>query len=429
MASKKVLLIDPPMQRFMNFSKGGIPIGLLSLAGQLQQDGYEVKTLDADYFPEGEPYPFMEKIERYQSYLSSLEDRQHPLWREVTDLIDDFSPDVVGISVISTKAKSAKIVAELAKAQGVPRVIVGGPHATLFPEDLGSDPHIDSVVQGEGEFSFNEAMTKKLVSFGRINDLNALPSPARETLVGLDRYKDTSDLGMLMSARGCPNDCNFCCSNALWGTKVRFRSIDNVMEEIDDIHDSFGVDDFYVVDDTFTLNKRRVKAFCAEMEQRPYTWSCLTRMDRVDDEIVEALIDSGCRLVKVGLESGNQNVLNGMNKQITLEKVRKAANIFNDHGLKWIAYVMAGVPDETVKQMDDTMDFVLETRPTYLSPSIFTPYPKTGYVTLNGYHLSPDFAQEEVNHHSLVRIAGNIPEADLRRFMKFADDYNAGKFS
>jgi len=132
---KKILLIEPPFQKFMGFSKGGIPLGLLSLAGTLKQRGHEVEVLDSDYNPDGVPYPFMSKIEHYDEYLNSLES-SHPTWDGIKAQIEESKPDAVGISFISTKVRSGLRVAQIANDLGVDRIVAGGPHATIRPRDL-----------------------------------------------------------------------------------------------------------------------------------------------------------------------------------------------------------------------------------------------------------------------------------------------------
>ncbi len=418
---KKILLIDPPFQKFMNFSKNGIPIGLLSLAGELKRKGHSVEVLDSDYNPNGIPYPFMAKIEHYDEYLNNLHNGNHPIWSSIASHIEESKPDVVGISMISTKLRSGLKIAQIAKSLGVERVIAGGPHVTIYPEDALQSNYVDSVVQGEGEAVFERALTEKVVKADRIRDIKYLAWPARETLIGLKDYQP-NDLGFVMTARGCSGSCNFCCSESLWGKIVRKRDIDDVIREMDSIHNTYGTNQFYLVDDTFTLEKKRVGEFCKKISDRGYKWGCLTRVDKLDENMLEKMACSGCSMIKVGIESGSQNVLDLMNKRITISQIEYAAKLINKHSIPWLAYIMVGVPGEISADVDKTMELINNVRPSYISTSIYTPYPGTGFSKQgNGI----DFAREEANHHSMKVLAGNVPREKIIEFMKFADRYNA----
>ncbi len=419
---KKILLIDPPFQRFMNFSKNGIPIGLLSLAGELKREGHSVNVIDSDYNPDGTPYPFMAKIEHYDEYLNNLNNNSHPIWNEISSQIKELEPDVVGVSLISTKLKSGLKVAQIAKDIGVERIVAGGPHVTIRPEDvLMGDSPIDSAVVGEGEYVFDRALRERLVKAERIKDITSLAWPARESLIGLEKYKP-NDLGFIMTARGCPGACNFCSSESLWGKQVRFRNTDDVIEEMDSIHENYGTNKFYLTDDTFTLNKRRVNEFCGMVGDRGYEWSCLTRVDRLDKNVLEKMVGSGCSMIKVGIESGSQKVLNLMNKGINISQIKSAAKLLNEHSMPWLDYIMVGVPEEDFSDVDKTMELIDNIRPSYVSAAIYTPYPGTGFSKQGG---NVDFAREEANHHSMKVLAGDVPREKIVELMEFADKYNS----
>jgi len=139
-------------------------------------------------------------------------------------------------------------------------------------------------------------------------------------------------------------------------------------------------------------------------------------------------------MVKLGIESGSQRVLDLMNKRTTLEQARNTARLLNDFSMLWVAYVMVGVPGETSQDVDATMRFVDEIKPTFVSASVYTPYIGTGF-SKNGVNkhskfgvlrdkIGIDHAIEEANHHSLKVIAGDVPREKIIEFMKFADQYN-----
>ena len=148
---EKILLVDPIFQRIMGFAKEGINLGLLYIAGELKKNGHDVSVRDFDYYPDGHHYTFIEKIDHFRNYLNILNNVNHPVWEDVVSDIREASPDVVGISMISVKYRSGLMLAKIAKELGVKRVIVGGPHATLLPNEVLKSEYVDSVVVGEGE--------------------------------------------------------------------------------------------------------------------------------------------------------------------------------------------------------------------------------------------------------------------------------------
>jgi radical SAM superfamily enzyme YgiQ (UPF0313 family) len=418
---EEILLIDPPFQKFMNFSKGGIPLGLLYLAGELKKSGHVVSVFDSDYNPEGHAFPFVPKIKHFHEYLDNLENMGHPVWMGVASKIEELNPSVVGISMISTKYRSGLMVAKIAKDLGVGRVIVGGPHATILPGDILRDRYVDSVVQGEGEEIFERAMGGNgIIGAKRIEDLNSLVWPAREALIGLKDY-EKNDLGYLITSRGCPGSCNFCCSEELWGKKIRKRDVDDVVAEMDYVHDEHKVNKFYLVDDTFTMSARRVADFCNGVRDRKYEWSCLTRVDCFNESMLENMASSGCSMIKVGVESGSQRVLDLMNKGTSVEQVEKAGALLNRHGMPWLAYVMVGVPGEKSDDVDETIALIEKVKPSYVSAAHYTPYFGTGFwYERNG----KDFNWEQANHHSLDVLTGEVSEGKIMEFFKYVDDHN-----
>ena len=418
---EKILLIDPPFQKFMNFSKGGIPLGLLYLAGELKKTGHDINVWDSDYNPRGHSFPFVPKIEHFHEYLDNMENENHSVWQDVVSKINELNPGVVGISMISTKYRSGLMVAKIAKDLGVDRVIVGGPHATLLPKEVLKSKYVDSVVRGEGERVFGKAMTEDGVIYAeRIRNLNSLAWPARETLVGLKDY-ECDDLGYLIASRGCPGSCNFCCSRELWGRTVRNRDIGDVVKEMDDVHKEYRVNKFYLVDDTFTMSAHRVADFCNRIRDKGYEWGCLTRVDRLDENMLENMGSSGCLMIKVGIESGSDRVLELMNKGTNVRQVEKVGTLLNGYGMPWLAYVMVGVPGEKAEDVDRTMALIEKVKPSYVSAAHYTPYFGTGFwKERNG----DTFNWELANHHSLDVLTGEVPEYKIMEFFKYVDAYN-----
>ena len=416
----KILLIDPPFQRFMDFKKYYIPLGLLYIAGELQKKGHDVWVYDADYNPNGKSLEFLDKMEHYQLYIDGLTNCKHQIWQDAREVFENIKPDVVGISLISTKFISGMKIAEIYKKMGVKRIICGGVHVSLHPEEVLGNSDVDSVVVGEGEYTFENALTERKIISNRISNLDEVSFPARDRLYNLTNY-NPSDLGMIISSRGCPFDCSFCCSERLWGRKVVFRSIDNIIEEITSIKNRYGTTDFYFIDDSFTCNRKRTLEFCQKVKSLGITWSCLTRADLIDEKTVKAMKESGCKMVKIGLESGSQKVLGIMNKRIKKEDVIEASDILRKHGLKWVAYFMVGTPGENEGDVDETLNFIREVKPSFISFAVFTPYPGTPlYDKLGLKNISYHF----FNHHSNFNKFSDVSSEKIKEVAHFSDEYN-----
>jgi radical SAM superfamily enzyme YgiQ (UPF0313 family) len=417
----KILLIDPPFQKFVGLQKYYIPLGLLYLAGELRKK-HDVTVYDADYFPEGKPLSYIEQGDKHHLYTDALDDDNHPVWTEIDNVFKEIQPDVVGITLISTKFISGMRIAERYKKLGAKRIICGGPFVTISPDEVLSNPYVDSIVIGEGEHCFEEAFEKEKVFGSRITDLDALAFPARDRLYNLKKYTP-KDLGMILTSRGCPFNCNFCCSVKLWGRKVIYRSVDNVVEEIKQVKDNHGTTDFYIVDDSFTSTKKRTLEFCEKIKDVGVTWSCLTRVDLVDEEVVTAMKNSGCKMIKVGIESGSEKILKIMNKKIRREEIRRAADVFKKVGMKWFSYFIIGIPEETKEDLQETIDFCKEVRPNFISFSVYTPLPGTPFYEALGED------KKKYHMHSLHNIFTEFTQLTLKDVtdaISFADDYNRG---
>ena len=401
----KILLIDPPYDRLVGFRSEWFPLGISRIAGYLGEYGYEVSIYHAEHGSDTDYKSIVNYSENFNKYKSAIESDEHPVWDEIRKTISSFKPEIAGISVLTPKVPSAFKIAEICKSINPDiRVVFGGHHPTVKPDEMLLNKNVDFVVRGEGEETFYELVKSigeghfTLLSYSNIQglsfrdngrvihnmsrkcieDLDSIPVPARDRLLNLDTYTPTQ-LSMVMTSRGCPFKCSFCASNNMWGNTIRFRSIENVIEEINDLKNRFSVKNITFMDDSFTLNRSRVKEFCSALieNQVNITWSCLTRVNMISDELISSMKRAGCTKVDIGIESGNQRVLDLMNKGITLEQVREAAKILRRNKMYWSAFFMFGLPTETEDEVMDTLHFLEELKPDWANISIFTPYPGT----------------------------------------------------
>lgn len=404
----RILLIDPPYERFIGFKSEWFPMGISCIASYLMAHGHDVGIYHAEHGPDTEYKSVVKYSESFNKYKSAIESDDHPIWAEVKREISSFCPEVVGVSVLTPKVPSAFKIAEICKnIDPKMAVVFGNQHPTIKPDEILSNENVDFVVRGEGEETFSSLIdnldspspnyhTIAGLSFcdngaiinnndrACIDNLDALPFPARDKLLNLETYTPTQ-LSMIMTSRGCPYSCGFCASHNMWGKKVRFRSVENIINEINELKNGCSVKNITFMDDSFTINRKRVKELCLAMIENHIniTWSCLTRVNIISDEIIALMKKAGCTKVDVGIESGNQRVLDLINKDITVEQVRKAVEILRRNKMYWSGFFMFGFPTETENEIFDTINFLKELKPNWANISIFTPYPGTELYKLS----------------------------------------------
>lgn len=399
----RILLIDPPYERLIGFKSEWFPLGLGYIASFLRENGYdEVKIYHAEHAPDTEYKSIIKYAESFRRYREIIDTDVHPAWDEVRGIVGSFCPDVVGLSVLSAKVPSALRIAKICKELNPQvKIVCGGYHPTIRAEEMLKSEYIDFVVRGEGEETFYELMevlrtnNKNYsvidgISFKErgviihnkrrafIQNLDKIPLPARDRLISLETYTPVQ-LSMIMTSRGCPYNCGFCASHTMWHRTVRFRSVENVISEISELKNRYSVRNVTFMDDSFTINSNRVRELCLAMIKNnvDITWSCLTRVDVINDEIISLMKKAGCTKVDLGIESGNERVLRLIGKKITLNQVREAVKILKRNKMYWSGFFMFGFPTETEEEVLDTLNFLQEIKPDWANMSIFTPYPGT----------------------------------------------------
>lgn len=396
----KVLLIEPPTNCFTGLIKRGYPIGLCMLAGVINQQGIaEVKVYDVDKsVGSSEGINFMDQRQNMANFLEEINNAAHPVWKDIHDMLESFQPDVVGITTMTIQYASAMQTARMVKNWRQDcTVIMGGAHASVMPKGMIDWPATDIVVKGEGEEAFLEII-KKLKAGDKnvgsiagvitkddlsnidtapleIEDLDALPFPDRNSLENLENYSP-EDMGLMLTSRGCPYRCSYC-SN--FSRKTRFRSVDNILDEIAQVQKNFGSKQFMFKDDSFTLRNKRIKELCEQLLHRKVgiLWESTTRLDLIDDDLIKLMKKAGCNRIGVGVESGDEEMLKIYNKKLNKDKIRKGIEVLNRNNMFWTGYFMMGLPMERKEQMLRTLEFMKELSPPYSAIGIYKPYPGT----------------------------------------------------
>lgn len=401
MSTIKIVLVNPPYVNFEGIKESAghaVPLNLLYLAAYLRENtDCKVSTLDAEIL--GLSYIDIEKKLRIEN------------------------PDVVGITSPTPAMKHVIRIAEITKKIN-PNciVIVGGPHPTALPKQTARIPNIDFVVIGEGELTLLElvnAIKSKETLFKHIDglaykfhdkiiltnpraliqNLDSIPFPARD-LVDLKLYhsaptkkvSSSESSASLLTGRGCPYNCIHCISKIIWQRKYRARSPKNVVDEIEECVEKYNLTEFNFYDDTFTLFEDQVINICKEIRKRrlDISWICMGRVNNISRNMIREMKNAGCKKIAFGIESGSQQVLNVMRKNITLGQACKAVKIAKDEGIDVHGSFMLGNIGETRKTIKETIKFAKELNTDSATFFITTPYPGTdlykialekGYIT------------------------------------------------
>ncbi len=323
-------------------------------------------------------------------------------WETLEVEIRKANPGMVAITALTPTISNALQTAELAK-KTCPQatVVMGGYHPSFNHQEILDKDYVDIVVIGEGEYTFPE-LVKTLDEGGDLNqvqgiaygdvvtpprplimDLDELPFPARH-LLPMDHYKILNmqlHTATMISGRGCPMQCSFCASAALHGNKLRMRSAKNVVDEMEHLIKDHEAGMVAFMDDTFTLKPSRVIEICDEIIKRDLNlyWGCTARADTLSDELLQKLNESGCITLFLGVESADQQQLDRVNKQLTIDKIRRAFSLARKNDIRTIASVVLGMPGDTKDSIQRTIKFVRELNPSYALFSLATPYPGTRF--------------------------------------------------
>lgn len=338
------------------------PLGMLWVAAALRRAGHDVVFVD-----------------------------QQVDGRDPAKLAEEIEPSLALLGGTSHSRFASFAIARRIKSVSPETVIVyGGPHASFTAEDtLENIPEIDLIVRGEGEETAVEIANwaqegrrpERLPAIPGVSwrdvggvrhseprrpiqDLDALGPPARD-FVPMDRYEMRMDyIGVagasIMTARGCPAACSFCSASAMFGKSYRMRSPARVVDEIESLLGSHGVAGIKIFDSTFTLNRRHVEGFCAEIKRRGlrFPWECEIRVGSVDQRLLALMQECGCYYVDVGIESGSQRVLDAcVTKGIRLADAESLLVWTRSLGLLTKVFFTLGHPGETLREAKETNGF------------------------------------------------------------------------
>ncbi|MBI2957386.1 MAG: radical SAM protein [Chloroflexi bacterium] len=313
-------------------------------------------------------------------------------------------------------SNDVRVAEETRRATGCKTVFVG-PHVSALPAESMRGNSLDAVILAEYELSLAGYLEKggpgtpgvcyrgedgePVVNPPReyLQDLDILPFPARDLLPN-DKYFDPilkNPFTFVLAGRGCPYRCTFCnWPQVLSGRRYRLRSPQKVVDELQHLEEKYGFRSFLFNDDTFTAVKSHAMAICDEMMRRgiKLPWGCYSRADNTDVELLKKLREAGCFILKVGVESGDQGILDNVHKNVRVEKVAEGVSLMKKMGFHVHGTFVFGLPGETPATITKTIGFARRVCPTTVQFSTAVPYPGAelhSYLKGKGYLKTEDW--------------------------------------
>ena len=405
------------------------PLGICYLAGFLEKNGIDVGILDADILD--------------LTFEQSIEE------------IEKKSPKILMISILTTTYDSViKLSNKLKEKNPSLKIIVGGPHLATYPESTMKNKCFDVGVVGEAEYITLELVQhilkeenfqsmKGIVYLANdalvknppgdiIQDLDELPIPAYHLLPSMDLYHPQihtykyQPVVPMITSRGCPYRCIFC-DQGVFGKRFRYISGKKVVDQMEELQKRYGIREVTFYDDVFTLNKERIYEMCDEIEKRKLkiAWNCSSRADHLDKNLLKRMKEAGCWMIGMGIESGNQEILDFIKKDVKLEKIREVTDWAHEAGIKIKAFFQIGHPKETEQTMEDTINFAKSLKIYSADFTISTPFKGTEL-----YEIAKDYGTFDTSNktnfskmYPVFTPKGLTPELLLKKQKEFHRRY------
>jgi radical SAM superfamily enzyme YgiQ (UPF0313 family) len=360
--------------------------------------------------------------------------------KETNEFIAQYQPDIIiAITGFEVFDHDMDMVRGIKEHNSKAKMILFGHYATQFTQEVMERVPVDIIIQGEPDLIFAEAYKKikagesledvKGIAYRnkageivlqqgnlRLPDPSVLPMPAYDMLEK-DAYFEPflpKPFGMIQSARGCPYQCNYCVKS--FGTKLTTRTPEQIVDEIKELKRLFGIKSLRFIDDTFTVIPSRVIAICKLMieEKVDVQWSCLSRADTLNEEMLIWMKKAGCKRVYIGVESGSQRILDFYKKKVNVEEALANIKLCKKIGVETMGFFIVGMPEETREDFDLTLKFAKKSDLTFAIVFELVPYPGTPLFPL---------MKDKINF-SLMPYKNEYKDPELReRFHKWEKEF------
>jgi radical SAM superfamily enzyme YgiQ (UPF0313 family) len=344
------------------------PLGIGYLSSYLKQNGIDALIIDA----------LRDKLNNTQ----------------VMQLILKEKPDAVGITCLTAFYDEVIDLVKLIKKNKF-ICIIGGVHTTFLPYQTLLDSGADYVICGDGELALTELAKNNFINNSEIQGVYSIsnlksadqPIEKAKSILTLDNIPfpdwdqispisypkaphgaivNNFPIAIITTTRGCPYDCTFCASPQFYGRKIRFRSPENVIDEIKYLIKKYGVKEIHFEDDNLTLKREHIEKICNLIIQNniKISWACPNgiRADKVDEDLIKLMAKSGCYFFAYGIESANPQILKNIKKQETIEQIEKSIEIADRLGISCQGFFIFGLPGETLETIKESIDFAKKSK-------------------------------------------------------------------
>ena len=426
----RVLLIYP-------YSRGSntlwMPLGLAFIAAQLRRHDHQVVIFD--------------RVARQMKVGYALESVNAAMLAEISS----FKPDLIGLSTITQVIYDTVSCVRLIREHYEGIIITGGYHATALPElTLQKIPYLNGLITGEGEHSLpriangelpkdipglwwrnDEEIQAPSAPAQQIENLDSLGLPALD-LMDMEYYSQRTNgvirghnlrAATLVSSRGCYRRCRFCAESVTYGQGVRFHSAGYILDWIGRVVKDYTVDGIHFHDNDFLADEERTNEICEalihEGLHRRVKWSIQARAERINPAIVKLLKSAGCCLVEIGIEAGTQLELDRVSKGATVEMNTSAVKLCRKAGLDVHAYMLTGLEDETIADLEQRLAWVKRARPISFQWGQVSMFPGTALYQERGndFFARSEWKETAITEYYSTQNLSKIPAETRRAWM------------
>lgn len=327
------------------------PLSLMYVANWFTSKNMPVKIIDVP----------LKQIIRDSKFYQNIDTIIENTYQEMLRQLKETKTAIVGISCFSTEFEEVKrMIADIRQMKPIAKIMVGGIHPTLCPDDFKGIA--DIVMQGRLDNGFPNY---ELVDMGYYT--NANPYAIRGVFI---------KCGYVLSSIGCPYDCSFCVAKRLRGSfgHQSLKTPEELVKEIKGLKQKYQIDGFYIIDDLFTDNWKKVITFCTQIEDEKMLWGCNGRINTLNDETIWAMAKAGCVQIDFGIERGSDEALEKLNKRQTIKQVYEILNLCKKYGIRIFANMLVNIPGETRSDWVDIERLIKNTKPDIVSTNIFRGY-------------------------------------------------------
>jgi len=421
---KKVLLFNPPFTRLVGLEQDYVPLSLWHISALLKNQHFDpyIKNMN---MAKGLHYvDYLERNKKYDNLMSLYDVEKYQYYKELDDIICTIRPDIIGFTVLTPQIKIVNDLIRYIKIQyGIP-IFCGGAGATLnYNKIYGCNIIFQAGVDNLSVLKNIDNYKSKTI-FDNTFSLNNYDGELNFDNI-LDTYSPDG-YGHVFSSIGCYANCRFCESPAIWKRKVYFKPIQSFVKDLNSIAIKYNPTKFTIWDENFTVGNKHLKAFCNlyKLEQK---WSCDSRIDTLNEDKIKLMKKHGCDQINLGVESGCQKTLDYLNKKIKKKQISKTFDLLNNYDIRSKAYLIIGFPDETYKDIIESIEFVKSINPSYITLSLFTPYMNTSLYEECKYRelIDDDYDESNYSHQSGKFIKMTHPDIDILNIIKTIDEFNA----